>query len=377
MITIGIRMIDRMHPNPRQRIAFKMPSRHEDSIKSPVTAGWYHRSGGGPVRAYALTEHGGPEVLRLRDVPDPIPGTGEILVAVRATACNRADAMQRAGHYPPPHPAPAYEIPGLEFAGTVEATGPGVLAHQRGDRVFGLLPGGGYAEKVVTHERMALAMPPRMSWEEAAAIPEVFFTAQDALFGQAGLAAGESVLIHAAGSGVGTAAVQLASAAGATVVGTSRSQDKCARVGALGAQAVVHVPPDLDFAPAVLEANDGRPVDVVLDLVGAAYFPATLAVLAPGGRLVCIGLVGGSRTPIDLGLLLQRRLRIMGSALRSRPLEEKIALTQTFGALVLPRLASGRLRPVIDRVLYWEQAAEAHRLLESNTVFGKIVLRVG
>jgi NADPH2:quinone reductase len=267
-------------------------------------------------------------------------------------------------------------IPGLEFAGVVEACGPRVTRWSPGDRVMGLLPGGGYAERVVTHERAALPVPEGLSLTEAAAIPEVWLTAYDALFRQAGLRAGEVCLVHAAASGVGTAALALAHDAGALAAGTTRHPAKVERLRALGPYAVVVVGPDGRFAEAVRAASGGRPVDVALDLVGAAYLPETLDLLAPQGRLVCIGLVGGARAELDLGLVMSRRLHLTGSTLRARPLEEKIALAQEFGRLVLPRFAAGRLRPVVDRVLPLAEAAQAHRLLEANEVVGKVVLQV-
>jgi NADPH2:quinone reductase len=328
------------------------------------------------MRAVVLRSYGGPEVLQLVDVPDPVPGPDDVLASVEATAVNRADTVQRLGRYAPPGPRPAHEIPGLEFAGVVEAVGERVRRWRAGDRVFGLLSGGGYAERVLTHERMLLPVPPGMTAEQAAAIPEVFFTAFDALFRQAGLSAGESVLVHAAASGVGTAAIQLAVDAGATAFGTTRSTVKAEQAARAGATMVVVGDDSADFASTVVAANGGRPVDVVLDLVGASYLARSLAALAPGGRLVVVGLVGGTRAEIDLGQLLNRRLHVIGTLLRPRPVEEKMALTAAFERVVLPRFASGRLHPVIDRVLPLAEAAEAHRLIEANAVVGKIVLRV-
>jgi len=329
------------------------------------------------MRAHILTEYGGPEVLRLSEAPDPTPGPDEVLVAVTAASVNNADTAERRGRYPPPEPRPAHHIPGLDFAGRVLAVGRRAHRHRVGDRVFGLLPGGGYAECVVTHERMAMAVPPGLSDEEAAAVPEVYLTAYDALFHQAGLRMGESVLIHAVASGVGIAALQMARAAGATVYGTSRSEEKCRRAQAFGAAAAVDTgEADRDFAATIVAANGGRGVDVVLDMVGGAYLARNLAVLAPGGRMVTLALKAGARAELDLGALMQKRLRLHGSTLRSRPIEEKIALTAEFERTVLPLFAAGALRPVLDRVLPWTEAPEAHRVIEEGLVVGKVVLRM-
>lgn len=329
------------------------------------------------MHAYILTEFGGPEVLRLSEAPDPLPGPEEVLVAVRAASVNHADTAERAGHYPPPEPRPPQQIPGLDFAGTVLAVGERVRRHRVGDRVFGLLSGGGYADLVATHERMAMPVPSALSDEEAAAIPEAHLTAYDALFRQAGLRMGESVLVHAVSSGVGLAALQLATAAGAVVFGTSRSAEKCRRAEALGAaRALEMADPARDFAAELTAATGGRGVDVVLDMVGAAYLSRNLAVLAPGGRMVTLALKTGARAELDMGLLMGRRLWLHGSALRPRPVEEKMALTAEFEQRVLPLLAAGRLRPVIDRVLPFAEAAQAHRLIEAGAVVGKVVLRV-
>ena len=332
------------------------------------------------MRAIVLRAHGGPEVLRLAEIPDPVPGPEEVLVDVAAAGCNRADLAQREGRYPQPGPAPEHEVPGLEFAGTVRAVGARVLRHRPGDRVCGLLPGGGYAEAVVTHERMALPTPEGLTDAEAAAIPEVFLTAFDALFAQAGLRPGEALLVHAAGSGVGTAAVQLGCWVGAAVYGTARSEDKCRRVEALGAVLAVDTrDPGTDFASAVAAARGGRGVDVVLDLVGGPYLARNLRALEPLGRMVVLSTVGGRSAEIDLGLVMGRRLHVTGSGLRARGIEEKIALTLAFERQALPAFGGPRptLRPVVDRVVPWTDAPEAHRILEANAAFGKVVLEVG
>jgi putative PIG3 family NAD(P)H quinone oxidoreductase len=327
------------------------------------------------MRAIVLTEYGGPEVLRVREIPAPAPGPDDLLVRVHATALNRADLLQRTGRYPQPGSKPEHEIPGLEFAGTVEATGERVREYQPGDRVMGLLAGGGYAETVVTHERMALAIPEEMTFEEAAAIPEVYLTAFDALVLQCGLTMGDTVLVHSGGSGVGTAAIQLAHAAGARVLTTTGTDDKCARARALGAAVAINYNTE-DFRQAVHAATDGRGADIILDFVGAPYLERNLACAAPLGRIVEIGTMGGATGEINLGMLMQKRLRLSGTVLRARPIEEKIALTQRFRRHAWPLFRSGALKPIVDRVFALEQAGAAHEYMASNANFGKIVLRV-
>ena len=324
------------------------------------------------MRAVLIQEPGGPEVLRPGEVDDPVASSGEILVRVRATALNRADLLQRRGLYPPP-PGVHPWIPGLEFAGRVESTGAGVTEFQPGQRVMGLLPGAGYAEKVVTPERLALAIPENLSCEEAAGIPEVFLTAYDALHLQGGLGPGQTLLLHGAGSGVGTAALQLCRLTGATSIGTSRSRTKLDRCLELGLDHAVFTERE-DFREAVLELTGGRGVDLVLDMVGAPYLEQNLACLAPRGRLILIGLLGGPSASVDLSRILKQSLRIRGTVLRPRPVEEKIRLSQEFRRRILPCFESGALTPVIDRVFPLEEAAQAHSWMERNRNFGKIVL---
>lgn len=323
--------------------------------------------------AVRIRAPGGPEVLELTTVEVPDPGPGQVLVEVAASALNRADLLQRRGLYPAPPGAPA-DIPGLEYAGTAVALGEGVTSVALGDPVMGIVGGGGMARLVRVHERELVPVPRGMALTDAAAIPEAFMTAHDALFEQAGLAPGERVLIHAVASGVGTAALQLAASAGARVVGTSRSADKLARCAELGAFAPVEVT-EGRFADAVKAAVGGA--DVVLDLVGAAYLSESLAAMALRGRMIVVGLVGGARAPLPLGVLLAKRLRVQGSVLRSRPLEEKAALAQRFGATVVPRFESGELRPVVDEVLSMRDVAEAHARMERNATVGKLVLTWG
>jgi len=323
------------------------------------------------MRAIAIQKPGGPEVLTLVERPLPEPSRGEVRVRVRATAVNRADLLQRMGAYPAPADAPA-DIPGLELAGEVDALGPDVHRLAVGDRVFGLIGGGGYAEAVVTHERALARIPEGLSFEQAAAIPEAFITAHDAIVGQAHLAGGECLLVHAVGSGVGTAAVQLGHALGAFVIGTARTADKLERARALGLDAGV-VPEAGRFADAVRKL--AAPA-VVLELVGGGYLDEDLRCLRPLGRIVLAGLLAGARHELDLGLVLTRRARILGTVLRSRPLEEKLAAMRVFEDQVVPLFARGKLAPVIDAVLPLDDAARAHERMASNAGFGKIVLRV-
>lgn len=322
--------------------------------------------------------------LELRDVKTPEPGPGEARVRVRACGVNRADLLQRRGLYPAPPDAPA-DIPGLEIAGEVDAVGRGTTDVRVGDRVYGIVSGGAYAEAVVVHARTLAPIPVAsggpLGFVEAAAIPEVFVTAYDAMIVQAGLAAGEAVLVHAVGSGVGTAAVQIARAIGALPLGTARSSEKLTRAAELGMAAGV-VPDTAKgdgrhaFAERVRELTGGEGVQVVLELVGGHYVPESLDALAERGRLVLVGLLAGARAEIDLGALLRRRLRVFGTVLRSRPLEEKIAAGQLLARHLSPLLAEGKLTPIVHRVLPLARAAEAHDELASNATFGKIVLEV-
>jgi putative PIG3 family NAD(P)H quinone oxidoreductase len=323
------------------------------------------------MRAIAITRPGGPDVLTLVDRPRPEPSRGEVRVRIRATAINRADLLQRMGAYPAPADAPP-DIPGLEFAGEVDALGPGVERLAVGDRVFGLVGGGGYAEAVVIHERAVAKIPEGLSFEHAAAIPEAFITAHDAIVGQAGLLGGETLLVHAVGSGVGTAAVQLGRALGVQVIGTARTADKLERAKPLGMSAGV-VPDGNKFADAV--RRHGEP-SVVLELVGGPYVDEDVRVAPVLGRIVLVGLLAGIKTEIDLAGILRKRLRVFGTMLRARPLEEKIAVMRSFEAHVVPLFQRGLIAPVIDTVMDLDAAAAAHERMASNVGFGKIVLRV-
>ena len=322
------------------------------------------------MRAIAITKFGGPEVLQVVERPLPEPSRGEVRVRVHATAVNRADLLQRAGHYPAPGDAPP-DIPGLEIAGTVDAIGPGVERLAIGDRVFGLVGGGGYAEAITSHERALARMPDAMSFEEAAAVPEAFITAHDAMITQANLRGGETLLVHAAGSGVGTAAIQLGHAFGAHVIGTARTADKLARAKGLGMTTGV-LAADGKFADAVIAAGEAA---VVLELVGGAYLAEDLRCTGTLGRIVLIGLMAGMRHELDLALILRKRLRILGTMLRARPLEEKIAAVRAFEAQVVPLFARGLIKPIVDTVMPLADAAKAHARMASNEGFGKIVLR--
>lgn len=325
------------------------------------------------MKAVVISRFGGPEVLTVVDRPLPEPSRGEVRVRVRATAINRADLLQRIGAYPAPADA-SPDIPGLEYAGEVDAVGPEVKRLAVGDRVFGLVGGGAYAEAIVSHERAVAKIPGALSFEEAAAIPEAFVTAHDALVTQGGLTAGETVLVQAVGSGVGTAASQLAHVLGAFVIGTSRTADKLERVRTLGVDLGI-VPEHGKFADQVKRhAPDG--VQAILELVGGAYLDEDLRCLRTLGRIVLVGLTAGRSTELDLGLVLQRRARILGTVLRARPLEQKIAAMRAFEDQVVPLLARGLLKPVIDAVMELDDAGAAHARMASNAGVGKIVLRV-
>ncbi len=325
------------------------------------------------MRAVVITRFGGPEVLAVVERPLPEPMRGEVRVRIRATAVNRADLLQRMGAYAAPADAPP-DIPGLEIAGEVAALGPGVERLAIGDRVFGLVGGGGYAEAVVTHERALAKIPDGIAFEAAAAIPEAFITAHDAIVGQAGLAGGESLLVHAVGSGVGSAAVQLGRALGAFVIGTARTADKLERAKALGLDVGI-VPDGATFAAAVKQA-DPAGAAVVLELVGGAYVDEDLRAVRVLGRVVLVGLLAGAKAELDLGLILRKRVRVFGTVLRARPLEEKLAVMRTFESQVVPLLARGKLEPVIDTVLALDDAAQAHIRMASNAGFGKIILKL-
>jgi NADPH:quinone reductase len=325
------------------------------------------------MHAIVITRPGGPDVLELRAVAQPEPGPGEIRVRVMATAVNRADLLQRAGRYPAP-PGVPQDIPGLEYAGVVDALGAGAARWRPGERVMGLVGGGSYAGFVTTHEDEAVRVPDTLDFEQAAAVPEAFITAHDALVTQMRLQRGETLLIHAVGSGVGTAGLQLAKAAGARVIGTQRSAWKLERATSLGLDVAIDTSAG-SFVAAVRAATAGRGVDGVLDLVGGDYLGGDLDALAVKGRILLVGLVAGATHELDLRRVLQRRAAIIGTVLRARPLSEKIEAARAFERDVLPLLAAGAVRPIVDAVLPLADAARAHEIVAANRNFGKIVLR--
>ena len=325
------------------------------------------------MKAVIITRPGGPEVLEIQERPKPEPGVGQIRVRVRASALNRADLMQRDGNYPVPPGVPA-DISGMEYAGEVDALGPSATLWKIGDRVMGIIGGAGHAEYLCVHEREAIPVPKALSWEDAAAIPEVFLTAYDALFNRLALRTGETVLIHAVGSGVGTAALQIARVAGARVVGTARSAAKLERAKQLGLDVGVDASRG-EWAAQVEAAIGAERVHALLDLVGGNYLEGNLRVLALRGRIVVVGLTAGATTPFNMGVLLRKRLTIVGTNLRARPLEEKIALARELSERIIPLFDAGRLKPVVDRVFPFAEIRAAHELMESNNTFGKIFLR--
>ncbi len=324
------------------------------------------------MRAVVHDVPGNEHVLRMGDVPRPDLGRGDVRIRVAAAGVNRADLLQRRGLYPPPEGAS--ETLGLECSGTVFEVGPDVADFAPGDRVMALLTGGGYAEEVVAPARSTMKTPLCLTDIEAGGVPEAFLTAFLNLFLIADLQPGETALIQGGSGGVGTAAIQLVTATGAQVVVTAGSKDRCARCLDLGADAAVDYHRE-DFVEHVLEITDGRGADVVLDCIGASYLCKHFEALAVGGRLVVIGLQGGATAEIDLSLLLRRRISLTGSTLRARPTDEKGRLIDAFLARFGPDLESGKIVPVIDRFLPFDQASEAHRLLASGEIFGKIILR--
>jgi len=326
------------------------------------------------MRAVVITEFGEPEVLRVQEIPSPEPAPDEIRVDVRATALNRADLLQRRGFYPNPFPA-AIDVPGMEFSGTVAAVGTRVQLWQPGDEVMGIVAGGAYAEQLVIHERQAMRVPHGVSLGDAAAIPEVFITAWDAMVVQGGLTSGRWVLVHAAASGVGTAAVQIAKAIGARVVATC-SVAKVESVRALGADVVVDYGA-ADFVQVVREATAGRGVDVIVDVVGGDYLDRNIAAVAVKGCIVQVGVMAGGAVSFNLGALLPKRASLTGTVLRARPLEEKIAISQRFAVEVLPLFDAGHLRVVIDSRYALDDIAAAHSYMETNANVGKILIDVG
>lgn len=325
------------------------------------------------MRAVVLRSHGGPEVLGLEEVPDPVPGPDEVLVRIRATALNRADVLQRMGGYADPRPHVTLEIPGLEYSGVVEAVGERVNRWKPGDAVMAIESGGAYAELICTHERQLMPVPASIDVADAAAIPEVFLTAWDALVRQGGLTSGRWALVHAGASGVGTAGIQIAKAIGARIAVTC-SAPKMQLCRDLGADVVLERSPH-DWSGEARAAVPGG-FDVILDVVGGDEVERNLQVAATRGTIVQVGLMGGATTPVNVGLLLMKRLTWIGTTLRARPLEEKVAVTQQFIAEVLPLFDAGTLRPVIDSRYALEDIAEAHRAMGDNRNSGKILIDI-
>jgi putative PIG3 family NAD(P)H quinone oxidoreductase len=325
------------------------------------------------MKAVVITKPGGPEVLEVQERPIPAPAPGQILVRVHASALNRADLLQREGHYPAPPGAPD-DIPGMEFAGEVTQLGDGVSAWNVGDRVFGIVGGGGNAECLVTDGECVARVPDNLSWTDAAAIPEAFITAHDALVTQAAVTVGETVLIHAVGSGVGLAVTQIARAWKAIPYGTARNADKIERARAYGLEDGLVVGDDIDI---IGRLTGGRGADVTIDLVGGDYLPASIRAAAARGRIMLVGTMAGRTATLPLGMVLGKRLTLRGTVLRSRSLEEKRIVTAAFARDVVPLFASGGLRPTVDSIFDLADIRGAHERLAGNMSFGKIVLRVG
>lgn len=317
------------------------------------------------MRAIVLTEKGGPEVLRVTEVPDPEPAPEEVVIQVAATALNRADVLQRQGFYPQPGPAPEHEIPGLEVAGRIVGRGRRATQWSEGDEVMALVAGGGYAERITVHERQVMPVPSSVGLPDAAAIPEVFLTAWDALVVQGGLTSGRWALVHAGASGVGTAAIQICKAIGAFIAVTA-SAPKLDALRDLGADVVI------DRAQEDWGVADE--IDVVLDVVGGDYLARNLLSVRQKGTIVQVGLMGSATTEVNLGMFMMKRCSLVGTTLRARPIEEKVALTQRFAREMLPLFDTGALRPIVDSRYPLEDAAAAHRHLESNATIGKVLL---
>jgi NADPH2:quinone reductase len=323
------------------------------------------------MTAIGIKAPGGPDVLVPEERPVPAPGKGEILVKVEAAGVNRPDVMQRKGLYPPPKGAS--DIPGLEIAGRVVALGPDVTRWQVGDRVMALVVGGGYAEYALAYENHALAIPESMSSVEAAAIPETFFTVWHNVFERGALTSGETLLVHGGSSGIGTTAIQLAKAFGARVVTTAGSAEKCQACRELGADVAVNYRED-DFVAATKEATGGRGADLILDMVGGDYIQRNYEAAAVEGRIVQIAFQGSAKATVDFTRLMLKRLRHTGSTLRARSVEDKGAIARAIEDKVLPLLASGKVKPIIDSTFPLADAKAAHERMESSAHVGKIVL---
>jgi putative PIG3 family NAD(P)H quinone oxidoreductase len=324
------------------------------------------------MHAVVITEPGGPDVLQWTEVPDPLPGPGEVVVDVTAAGVNRADLMQRQGFYPPPAGAPPYL--GLECSGTISAIGPDVTKFKAGDEVCALLSGGGYAEKVAVPDGQLLPRPESVTLIEAASFPETACTVYSNVFMTARLQPGETILIHGGGSGIGTMAIQLAKSEGATVAVTAGSQEKLEACKRLGADIAINYREE-NFAETLKRATNGHGADVILDIIGAAYLAANLDALAVGGRMVTIGMQKGSKAELDLGKLMTKRATITATTLRARPKEQKAEIVQAVNEHVWPLIEDREITPVIYRELPFPDAAEAHRIMEASANTGKILLR--
>jgi NADPH2:quinone reductase len=325
------------------------------------------------MTAIAIREPGGPDVLETRRIARPDPGHGEILIKVAAAGVNRPDTIQRMGLYPPPPGAP--ETPGLEVAGEVAATGPGVTLWKTGDKVCALVGGGGYAEYCLAHESHALPVPQGLSMTEAAALPETFFTVWTNVFERGALKAGETFLVHGGSSGIGTTAIQLASIFGAKVLATAGSAEKCAACLKLGADAAIDYRTQ-DFVAETKRLTDGRGADVILDMVGGDYIPRNIQAAATDGRIVSIAFLNGSTAEVNFLPVMLKRLTLTGSTLRPRSIEEKAALARALREKVWPLIEAGRIKPLIDTVFPLAEAAKAHALMEKSSHIGKIILTV-
>jgi putative PIG3 family NAD(P)H quinone oxidoreductase len=324
------------------------------------------------MKAIVITKPGGPEVLAIQDVATPEPVGDQVRVRVHAAGLNRADLSQRMGNYPAPPGSPA-DIPGLEFAGEIDAVGPLVRSYKQGQRVMGIAGGGSQAQYILMHEGLLVPIPDNLDFVQAAAVPEVFMTAHDALFTQADLQLGERVLVHAAGSGVGTAAIQLAHAAGATTFGTSRTPDKLERAKPLGLDYGLS---DKNFSDEVKRITRDAGVHIIIDFTGASYIAQNLDVLATWGRMVFLATLGGAQANVNIALLMSKRLQLRGCTLRSRTLEEKLSVTRLFTMQALPLLARGIVKPIVEHVYPMREIAEAHKAMSQNTNFGKLVITI-
>lgn len=325
------------------------------------------------MKAILIEKPGGPEELKTGEIQKPVPGDYEILVKVHAAALNRADILQREGKYPPP--SGASKILGLEISGEVQATGDKVSRWKKGDKIFGLVPGGGYAEYAIINERMANPIPANFTYEEAAAIPEVFLTAYQALVWHAHLQRSEKILIHAGGSGVGTAAIQIARLIGAEIYITA-SEEKHEICISLGTKKAINYKTE-DFSERISEFTEAKGVNVIIDFIAGSYFQKNLKSLSIDGRMVMLATLGGGRDPeADIRQILSKRLTIIGSTLRSRTIDYQVKLNEEFISFAFDKFEQGSLKPVIDKVYDWKEAAEAHRRMEANKNTGKIILKI-